>query len=290
MGDVVECQPRDGESPERLFAGDFAQAGQGVVARPEFQGDEGIEAARLVLQFAQGEQVVDAVFPAFEVAEKHRAVGGNAHPVGGAVDLEPAFARAFVGADLPADVRCEDFRAAARHRIEPRFAQRLQAGLGREAVVAPHIVDFNGRVGLDGDGFFGGFVRTGEALGHGDDLPVVVEGLAGMHAAHDVDFGHTGLELGFAIGENVIQRHAPGAGLRRVVAAVGAETAAVGADVGRLDVEVPVVPDAVAVQALAHKRRRRLQFGQGRLIKIRQRFPGKSYQRSSELTVSFLRP
>ena len=210
--------------------------------------------------------------------------------MGGTVDFQPAFSRAFVGADLPPYVRGEDFRSASGHRVESGGTQTLQAVLQVQLVVPAHIVDFHGRVGLDGDRPAGRFFLPGEFLHLSDNPFVVAERAPGVHAAHDVDLGHAGFELCFAVGQDVFRFHAPGTGLCGVIPPVGTEAAAVGADVGRLDMEVAVVPDPVAVQAFAHKRRRRLQFGQGRLIKFQQFLPMESYQRSSELTVSFLRP
>ena len=206
------------------------------------------------------------------------------------MDGEPALRIALVGTDLPADVRGEDFGAAAGKGIDTRHPEGPQAVFHGDSVEAAHIIDFDGRVRLDGNRPFFRAVLPGEGRDHIDDTEIVVEILFRMDTSHDVDLGHPGLELGFAVGEDIFERHAPGPGLRGVVPPVGAEAAAVGADVRGLEMEVAVVVDAVAAEAMAHKRRRRLQFGQGRLIKFQQLFPGKSYQRSSELTVSFLRP
>ena len=61
-------------------------------------------------------------------------------------------------------------------------------------------------------------VFAGEAVHPFHDLPVIVKGLVGLDAAHDVDLGHARLEFAFAVGDDLVERHPPGTGLRCVVA------------------------------------------------------------------------
>ena len=92
----------------------------------ERERDESLEAAGVVLKFAEADQVVDAVVRLFDVAVEHRAVGAEAELVGRAVDFEPAAGVGFVFADLVADFGVEDFRAAAGEAAEAGVDHVLQ--------------------------------------------------------------------------------------------------------------------------------------------------------------------
>ena len=81
------------------------------------QRDEGLEAVRLVLQCAQLQQVVDAVFVIFDVAVQHRGIRFQADLVRGARRVEPLVAVNLVIADDVADAVGKDLRAAAGQRI-----------------------------------------------------------------------------------------------------------------------------------------------------------------------------
>ncbi len=85
----------------------------------KFQRDEGHEAVRLVLRFAKLDQMIDALFERFDVAEKHRGVRAQADFVRGARDLEPHAPADFVVADDAAHARVKNFGAAAGERSTP---------------------------------------------------------------------------------------------------------------------------------------------------------------------------
>ena len=74
MRKVVEHQAADGDLLDVEHAGGFRQMLQRRVVGMERQRDEGLEAAGFVLQRAQLEQVVDAVFVVFDVAVEHGRV------------------------------------------------------------------------------------------------------------------------------------------------------------------------------------------------------------------------
>ena len=81
------------------------------VLRMEGQRNERLEAACVVLQGAQLQQVVDPVFIVFDVTVKHCRVRLQADFVRGARDLQPLAAVDLVVADDVADAVGEDFRA-----------------------------------------------------------------------------------------------------------------------------------------------------------------------------------
>ena len=99
----------------------------------ERQRDEGLEPAGLVLKLAEPDQVVDPVLGAVDVAVKHGGVGVKAEPVGGPVDVEPAFGRGLGAADLLADFGMEDLGTAAGQAAEPGVDQLLEHLLDRLA-------------------------------------------------------------------------------------------------------------------------------------------------------------
>ena len=91
----------------------------------ERQRDEGLEAAGLVLELAEPDQVVDPVHRAVDMAVEHGGVRVQAQPVGRAVDVEPALGRRLGPADLLADLGMEDLGTAA--------GQAAQAGVDQLA-------------------------------------------------------------------------------------------------------------------------------------------------------------
>jgi len=88
------------------------------------EGDEGLEAARLGLQRAQAQHVIDALLDGLDRPVEHRAVRAQPEPVGRAVHLEPLVGRALVVAQLLAHARPKisapppgiESRPAARRR------------------------------------------------------------------------------------------------------------------------------------------------------------------------------
>ncbi len=90
------------------------------VGRVERERDEALEAAGLVLQLAQADEVVDALLGGLDVAVEHRAVGLEAEAVDRAGDLEPAFAATSCGRRSP--------RGPARRRSRRRRRAGVEAG------------------------------------------------------------------------------------------------------------------------------------------------------------------
>ncbi len=96
------------------------------VLRVERQRDERLEAAGLVLQLAQPQQVVDAVVRLFDVAVEHRAVALEPELVGRAMDVEPVPRVGLVLADLVADLGVENLGPAAGQAAQARIDHVLE--------------------------------------------------------------------------------------------------------------------------------------------------------------------
>ena len=112
------------------------------------------EAVRFVLQFAEEEQMLDALFFVFDVAVKHGGVGAQADFVRGARDFQPLLAGSFVVADDSAHARIENFRAAAGERIHSGFFQGEERVANAELRDAREIADLHHgeRFQMDGAG------------------------------------------------------------------------------------------------------------------------------------------
>ena len=74
MREVVEHQAADRDLLDVEHAGGLRQVLQRRVVGMKRQRDEGLESVRFVLQGAQLEQVVDAVFVIFDVAVEHGGI------------------------------------------------------------------------------------------------------------------------------------------------------------------------------------------------------------------------
>src|SRR5438093_1167218 len=74
----------------------------------------------------QQDQVLHALGARLDVAVEQRAVGGDPHPMGDPMDLEPALGSDLLMEDLPAHALAEHFRAAPGQRVEADLAQALE--------------------------------------------------------------------------------------------------------------------------------------------------------------------
>src|ERR1700691_5875491 len=103
--DVVEKHAGDGEGAEVLDGGGGLPAdgdrGEGarVGVRVEGDGGEGEEAAGLLLERADGLEMIDALGEGFGEAEDHSGGGAETDLVGGAMGLDPVGLRGPVGGD-----------------------------------------------------------------------------------------------------------------------------------------------------------------------------------------------
>ena len=143
--DVVEHQAADCHRSQVHQSGWLGDVAQARVLWMERERDEGLEAARFILQFTQSNQMVDSVQRFFDVAVEHRAVGLDAKAMRGAVDVQPVAAIRFVFADLVADFGVENFSAAAGEATQARIDQLLQHPLRRLLGKEFKPVQLNGR-------------------------------------------------------------------------------------------------------------------------------------------------
>ena len=240
-------------SSSRRLDGDLADVGEPgghgqVVERRVFgmkcERNEGLEAAGLVLQGAELEQVIDAVGVVFNVAVEHGRIRFEAQLVRRARGFEPLFAVNLVVADDGADARGEDLRAAAGHGVHTRLAQLEEGFFDAELGAASQKRDLHHGEGLDvhlGETFF-------EPL---DQIQEELKRQIGVQAADDVELGD-----GFRVaGGRGLPRLIEGHGVARGIAlfaAEGAELAGRDAHVGGVDVAIDVEVGHVAVHPLAH--------------------------------------
>ena len=118
---LSSIKPADGHRPQIHDARGLFDVRQAGVVGMEGQRDEGLEAAGLVLQLAQADQVVDPMIGVFQMAVEHRGVRAQAQPMGRAVDVDPAAGVGLVLADLVAHLGMEN--------LGPAAGQAAQAGL-----------------------------------------------------------------------------------------------------------------------------------------------------------------
>ena len=110
----------------------FGRCCSGGVVGMERQRNKRLEAAGLVLQRAQLEQVIDAVFVVFDVAVEHGRVGVQSDLVGESRSVEPLVAVDLVVADDVAHAVGENLGAAAGQRIHACGFQLFQRLADRE--------------------------------------------------------------------------------------------------------------------------------------------------------------
>src|SRR5712671_137491 len=97
----------------------FKQMLQGSVIGMEGQRDESLEAAGFILQRAQSEQVIDAVFVILDVAVEHGCVGFQSYLMSQSGGVEPLIAIDFVVADDVSNPVGKYFSPTPRQRIHP---------------------------------------------------------------------------------------------------------------------------------------------------------------------------
>ena len=166
--DVVEQEPRHRVGAQVLDAGRPRQLHEGVVVGVKRQRNEGLKAARLVLQRAQAQHVVDPLLGRLDVAVEHGAVRAQPHLVGHPVNLQPLVGVALVVADLLPHAGREDLGAAAGERIEPRRPQRLQHPFDRHPELLGEVEDLHRGEGLEVDARL-------DSLQAGEKVGVIVE-------------------------------------------------------------------------------------------------------------------
>ena len=162
-------------------------------------------------------------------------------------NAQPGLGVGLVRADLRAQFLVENFRAAAGHHDQTDGLEALEHFQAADALQPGEMLDFHGSEGLER--------QIGVDLPHrAQHVLKPAQAQFGMTAAHDVQLVQVqGALPGRAQPlQDILFAQAERAGLAVLVAAEGAERAAVDADVGIVDLPVDHVKGRVAVQAAAY--------------------------------------
>jgi hypothetical protein len=153
--DIVEVDPRYGLREQVVERGRPAVLGheivEAVAVALERPGDEGPEAARLVLELADLPHVLDPLLERLDVPVHHRRRRRHPEPVGLAHDVEPFLRLRLLRRDDRANSIHEDFRAATGDRVEPGVAQARERLRGRELRAPRDVLDLGRRERVEVD-------------------------------------------------------------------------------------------------------------------------------------------
>ena len=180
--EVVEHEPADRHRPQAQRRRRLGEVGQPRVVGMEGERNESLEAAGLVLEFAEPQEVISAMEGVFDVAVEHGGVAPQAEFVGRAVDRKPLLRVGLVFADLVTNLGMKDFGAAAGEAAEARLFQFYEDVTDRPLRELGEPVDLDRRPGLEMQRGVG-VVQDAEDV----DIPVVA--LLVVQAAHDVHLG-----------------------------------------------------------------------------------------------------
>ncbi len=202
------------------------------------------EAVRFILEFAELDQVINALFFRFHVAVEHRRIGVQPGLMRLARRAEPHLPAHLVIANDSPHARMENLGSAAGAGIHPRFLHLAQRFLDRELRDARKVVHLDHRERLQ--------VHAGTALFQtSDELEKVVKGQIRVQPADDMKLRGALAHALLRSPVNLLERVRVRAGRIRV-AAKGAQLAMGNADVRGIDVAVHVVVGDVAVTLFAH--------------------------------------
>ena len=186
MRDVVHVEARERQRPHVVPARRLLTA-ELRVARLKRPGDEGAEAARLVLQAPHLLHVLDALRHRLAEADDHRRRALHADGMRAFHDMQPVVRHDLLGADLAAHLVNEDLRAAARQAVEARRLQPLERLEDGEPRLAREVLDLCRRERMDGD-------RRIRLLDQAQHLLVIREAELRVEPALDHDLRAAGLD------------------------------------------------------------------------------------------------
>lgn len=243
--DVVEHQSADSHHTQvhqRRWLLDVRKARVFWVKR---QWNEDLKTIGLILEFAQANQVVDAVVGVFDMAVEHRAVGLHTHLMRGAVDFEPLAGVGLVFANAGANFGVEDLGTTAGHASHASFAHLFENRADRLFGEELKPIDF-----YSSPGFEVQIRKVGVQQSDEFEVPLVFSLM--VQTTDDVQLGTAVVDSLLAASDDLGVVHRIAFGLAKV-AAKGAERAAVDADVRGVEVGVDVVVGVVAVLPLTDK-------------------------------------
>ncbi len=257
----MERQPADRVHQHGLAEG-RAHAGLALECDRRLGGDEGQrhqlgEAAGVLLQAADAQQVARPVDRLLDMPEHDGGGRAQADAVGGTHDRKPLLGRDLVGAEDVAHFVVEDLGRRAGQAAEAGLAQLGEVVRDRALERRGAVPDLERREGMD--------MHAGHRLAHrAADFEIMIAGIFGMDAALHADFGGAALP-GFRraahdlLGREVVGRAAQVG--RQLAFGEGAEAAAEVADVGVVDVAHDGVRHGVAdhlapqrIGGLSHRR------------------------------------
>lgn len=125
--------------------------------------------------------MVDTVLSAFDMAEKHGAVGFHSEGMGFFMNGQPFLCGGFTRTDLLPDVGCENLSPTAGQHVESCCIQARQDLLGGDALNGREVGYFDRSEAFENDVREPFFYRP-------HDLFKVVKTKLGVAAAHNVDF------------------------------------------------------------------------------------------------------
>ncbi len=240
----VEHQTRYGDIADIGEAGRGVKVPQWRVGGMKRQRNEGLKTAGVILESAQFQQVVHAVFVILNMAVEHGGVGAQADLVGHAGGLQPLAAVNLVIADNVAHALGKNLRSTTGHGLHPGFLQL------HKRVADAQLGDLGQKGNLHHGERLQVHLRE-SLLQSGDELQEVLERQIGMQASDNVELGHGFGVAGSGGLPDLLQRHGVGAG-PVFLAAKGAEAAGGYADIRGIDVPVDVEVSHVPMHALAH--------------------------------------
>ena len=118
---IIEHQPRNSDVAQVGVARRLRNVGKRRVVGMKRQRDKRHKTMCLVLQFAQPDEMIDALFFCFHVPVEHRGVRAQTDFVRLACNVEPHLPADLVVANNPAHPGMKNFRAAAGQGIDTGF-------------------------------------------------------------------------------------------------------------------------------------------------------------------------
>src|ERR1700730_4806402 len=241
--EVVEQQARNGDGFKIVIPRRRGQMRESRIRRVKRQRNECSEAVRFILQFTQGQKMIDALFFRFDVAVKHRSVGAQADFMRRARDVEPLLAADLVVADNFPHPRMKNFGAAAGQRVHARILERQESVANRKLGDAREVSHLDHRERFQ--------VHCRAAFFQAaHQVEEIFKWQIGMEAANHVEFRRAFAHSLFGPLVNLFECKRVRAG-RVGIAAKRAKLAMRDAHVGGIDVAIYVEKTRVAVAVLA---------------------------------------
>ncbi len=243
MVEIIEQQARHRDVAKVGVAAGLRDVRECRVFRVKRQRNKRHESMRFILELAQPDEMVDALFLGFHVAVEHGGVRPQPRFVSFFRRAQPHLAAGLVVANDLSHTRVKNLRTAARAGIHARFFHLSQRLLDGKLGDAREVMNLNHRERLDVHGRAALFQAT-------HHLQVMIESEVRMQAADDVKFGSAFSRALFRALINFFESERVSARSIRI-AAKGAQFTVGHAYVCRVDVPVDVEIGHVSVELFA---------------------------------------